>query len=554
MKSLRIAHTVYLLLGVSFLAGGSASSYLMIRCGMVSTRYTAIVQGEIAQAQKVRVLQVTFKKQVQAWKDILLRGSDEAALKKYDAEFHTLAEQVDARSIELASEIKDPQAREGLDSFTRQHKMLDDSYESALAGFKLSLNFAEADAAVKGKDRPPTDSLDHVAEQLTDLAARVPAEEAASLHREQVALAWGLALLWLAIGMGGVVFARSLGVRMDRCVQFVRVIAGGDLTAIAPEQSGEDELGMLIEAVRQMRDQLRQMIGSIQSVAGSLSSNGDAVSDSSSRIARAVSELREESSQVAAALEEMIASVGEITRHCAEAAQQSARTGDLAAQSGNSLKAVAGEVRELAVEAQRNAKNVQELGERSSQIGRIVTLIQEIAGQTNLLALNAAIEAARAGEHGRGFAVVAGEVRQLAERTTKATKEIAAAVKRIQEGTQEAVDSIKGSSERVEKSVATAEAASQSLGVVSSSAAEVRVRIEQIAQATAEQSQASALVGKSMNGIARSITASSDGAGGTAQTALQLAQLSRQLEEQCGQFKTAVEIGRPQLVVRSRVA
>ena len=64
MKSLRIAFTIYLLLGAALLAGGTASAYLMVRCARVSARYTAIVQGEIAQAQQVRVIQVTFKKQV----------------------------------------------------------------------------------------------------------------------------------------------------------------------------------------------------------------------------------------------------------------------------------------------------------------------------------------------------------------------------------------------------------------------------------------------------------------------------------------------------------
>lgn len=539
MKSFRIAHTVYMLLGLALLAGGSASTYLMIRCITASARYTAIIHGEIAQAQEVRVVQVTFKKQVQAWKDILLRGSDPAALSKYDTEFHGLSDQVQAESSQLAGEIKNPQALDGLESFIEQHKALDASYETALAHYKSSLNFAQADMEVKGKDRPPTSSLDRVAERLTDLAERVPAEEAASLHRENVMLAWGLAVLWLGIGLGGVIFARSLGGRMARCVQFVRVIAEGDLTAVVPEQGGDDELGLLIQAVGQMRDQLGQMIGSIQSVAGSLSTNADVVSDSSSKIAQAVSEQRDQSSQVATALEQMIASVREVTRHCAQATELSARTGELAAQSGDSLKAVAGEVQELAAEAQRNAKNVQELGESSGQIGRVVTLIQEIAGQTNLLALNAAIEAARAGEHGRGFAVVAGEVRQLAERTTSATKEIATAVRLIQQGTLDAVESIKGSSERVEKSVNTAEEANRSLGVLGASTDEVRAQIERIAQANAEQSQASALAGQSMSEIATSITASSDGAGGGARAAVHLAQLSRQLEEQCRRFKTA---------------
>ncbi|WP_242653761.1 methyl-accepting chemotaxis protein [Thermincola potens] len=88
------------------------------------------------------------------------------------------------------------------------------------------------------------------------------------------------------------------------------------------------------------------------------------------------------------------------------------------------------------------ARKINELGEQSQKIGEIIQVIDDIAEQTNLLALNAAIEAARAGEHGKGFAVVADEVRKLAERSSKATKEIADLITNIQKGTKVAVESM----------------------------------------------------------------------------------------------------------------
>lgn len=554
MRSLRIAQTIYLLLGAALLAGGLASTYLMFRCAAVSAGYTKIIHGEIAQAQQVRVLQVTFKKQVQAWKDILLRGNDDAALSKYETEFHSLSGQVQTSGAALIGRVGDPQARSGLASFLEQHQLLDAQYNAALVDFRKTRNSAWADAAVKGKDRPPTDSLDRVVDRLSTLAESVPAAETARLQHEQSILVAVLALLWLALGLWGVVFARSLGIRMKNGVHFVRLIAQGDLTAREPEQGCNDELGTLIAAMGQMRDGLHHMVSEIQSVADSLSLGAGSVSSSSYEIAAAVTEQRGQSSQVASALEEMIASVREVTEHCHQAADRAADTGSLASGSSKSVEDVAQEVRALATEAQRNAVSVEQLGDRSRQIGQVVTLIQEIAGQTNLLALNAAIESARAGEHGRGFAVVAGEVRRLAERTTAATKEITDAVHAIQQDTKQAVASIRAISERVEKSVVTADAAAHSLSVLGASTDEVSQRIAQIAQASQEQSQASGLVGQSMNEISTSITASSEGAELGSKTAHELVKLAEQLIEHTSQFKTGADAAKPQLVGKRRAA
>jgi methyl-accepting chemotaxis protein len=554
MRKLRISQTIYLLLGLALFAGGSASTYLMLRCAAVSDRYTAIIQGEIAQAQQVRVLQVNFKKQVQAWKDILLRGKDDASLAKYGQEFHSLAAEVQQASGDLQGRIGDPEARAGLENFGQQHELLDSQYDAALADYPAKRNSARADAAVKGKDRPPTDTLDEVVDRLAALSASVPAEVAARLRHEQMVLAVVLVFLWSSLGVWSVVFARSLGQRMASSVEFVREIAAGDLTVSAPQDSRADELGELIEAMSEMRDRLREMAGSIQSVAAQLSISAGQVSNSSAQIAHAVTEQRAQAEQVASALEEMTASVREVTHNCSQAAERATHTGTLATGSRNTVAAVAGEVRELSTEAQRNAQTIQELGERSREITQIVTLIEELAGQTNLLALNAAIESARAGEHGRGFAVVAGEVRRLAERTTSATKEISEAVGSIQKGTGDAVQGIQKSTGRVQKSVATADAAADSLNVLDTSTAEMRARIEQIAQAAAEQSEASSLVGRSMNQIAASIASSSDGAEEAARTAEELVSLAEKLKEQAGQFKTGEERSGIREVKRRRAA
>jgi len=145
MRSMKISHTIYLLLGAALLAGGSASTYLMLRCASISVSYAAIIHGEIAQAQQVRVLQVTFKKQVQAWKDILIRGKDDAALSKYETEFHSLADQVQSSSASLLSGIADQQARSGLESFAQQHQQLDTEYTAALADYTRSRDFTRAE-------------------------------------------------------------------------------------------------------------------------------------------------------------------------------------------------------------------------------------------------------------------------------------------------------------------------------------------------------------------------------------------------------------------------
>jgi methyl-accepting chemotaxis protein len=266
MRSLRITQTIYLLAGMALLAGGLAPTYLMFRWARVSAGYTATLQGEIAQAQQVRVLQVSFKKEVQAWKDILLRGKDDAALSEYEAEFRTLSRRVQTRGPELASQIGDADARTSLENFARQHKVLQGQFDQALVEYKASRNVAAADEAVAGKDRPLTDSLDLVALRLSGLAQAIPNQQALRLKRERSVLIALLVLIWVSLGVWSILFACSLELRMARAVDFVRAIDGGDLTAAEPETGRADELGQLIDAVDELRDRRYHGVGQTQPI------------------------------------------------------------------------------------------------------------------------------------------------------------------------------------------------------------------------------------------------------------------------------------------------
>ena len=194
------------------------------------------------------------------------------------------------------------------------------------------------------------------------------------------------------------------------------------------------------------------------------------------------------------------------------------------------MQAIADSVRE-------SAETITELGKRSDEIGEIIGVIDDIADQTNLLALNAAIEAARAGEQGRGFAVVADEVRKLAERTTKATAEIAGMIKGIQKDTSGAVSSMEEGTKQVEAGMELAVKAGDSLTSIVSVVSEVQKMIEQIATASDEQSAAAEQISGNVGNIASVSKQSAQSAEQMAATAEELNRQTDALNELVSRFK-----------------
>ena len=193
----------------------------------------------------------------------------------------------------------------------------------------------------------------------------------------------------------------------------------------------------------------------------------------------------------------------------------------------------------ISVRVREAAGTVESLGARSDQIGAIVGTIEDIADQTNLLALNAAIEAARAGEQGRGFAVVADEVRALAERTTKATKEIGGMIRAIQEETAGAVNSMEHGVTEVEKGMEASRKSGIALEQIVDAINEVTMQVHQIATAAEEQTAVTGEISTNIHQITDVVHDTARGAHETAAAAAQLSGLAQSLKALVGRFRLA---------------
>jgi len=209
--------------------------------------------------------------------------------------------------------------------------------------------------------------------------------------------------------------------------------------------------------------------------------------------------------------------------------ESAVRGGEIVSSSIQGMESVSNRIQE-------SAGRIQSLGQRSQEIGDIIGVIEDIAEQTNLLALNAAIEAARAGEQGRGFAVVADEVRKLAERTGKATKEITTVIESVQHGTNEAVHSMEAGTQEAHSGMALAREAGVRLTAIVNGVQRVVDMIQMFAQSTQQQSQVSGELSSSIQQVAKLSQENEGHVQGVAAATQQFADLAADLETSLKRF------------------
>jgi methyl-accepting chemotaxis protein len=492
-----------------------------------------IVNEDVVQNDEALEGAKSLGKAVQAYKNYLIRKDE-----KYVTEFKEQAEAID-RSIKeylrYASGDERPAGEKAAQELEKYRQIIN---ELVAARSKSDDVVAIDKSLTRGVDKSLLEALAAMkelsAKNLNNDNDKLVASSTKLLYL-QIAVALVTALL---VSLASFFAIRNILRSVHAVGSVVDEVANGDLSQQVAITT-DDELGEMGRNFNHMLTTMNGMIATITSVSSQVASAASQLYSTSEQMATGAEEVAAQAGTVAAASEEMAATSTEIAQNCTMAAEGSKQANDSAVTGAAVVQETVLVMGRIAERVKESAHTVENLGERSDQIGAIIGTIEDIADQTNLLALNAAIEAARAGEQGRGFAVVADEVRALAERTTKATREIGEMIKAIQNETKGAVAAMEEGVSEVEKGTSEAAKSGQALQDILNQINSVSMQINQVATAAEEQTATTNEISNGMQQITSVVQETSNGAHESANAASQLTGLAEELQRLVGQFKLA---------------
>ncbi len=323
---------------------------------------------------------------------------------------------------------------------------------------------------------------------------------------------------------------------LNESAEVLKIMANGDFTVrVKGSYKGDHQL--IKNNINTVNESLSQALQKVSESILATASASNQISASVEEMAAGAGEQTHQTTEVAQAIEQMTRTIIDNTKNASIAADTAKSSGDKAFKGGAVVEDTIQGMMRIAKVVEKSSQTVEALGKSSDEIGEIIQVIDDIADQTNLLALNAAIEAARAGEQGRGFAVVADEVRKLAERTTKATKEIAGMIKQIQKDTVEAVESMKQGKHEVDNGKDMANKAGEVLREIIAEAQKVSDVAALVAAASEEQSASAEEISKNVESISNVTQESAAGSQQIAKSAEDLSNLTSNLENLMSHFK-----------------
>jgi len=457
--------------------------------GMVSTheiiahlKHDANKEQTLAQTLELaKETQIKFGKQIQEWKNVLIRGNNPKQYTKYKASFDKNSQLVQENLSLLQEKLKELELDvEEAKNVAKSHLILKQKYDEALQQFdkKNPETGKTVDRLVKGVDRPVFKAFNKMAVGISAEIDNVIKQSGAySVEVEQNTQITDITIIIIGSVIGiilGILLIRGIVIPLNQIVFVTQRLAEGDMT-VKINVAGKNEITKLEHALSNMSEKLRSVIKQVSNSAGLVTTSSEEIADGNL-------DLSSRTEEQAASLEETSASMQQLTEKVQQNSKSAVHALDLASN--------ATEKAEHGLDVVQNAVSaINEIKSSSEKVADIIGVIDEIAFQTNLLALNASIEAERAGEQGRGFSVVANEVQKLAQRSADAASEIKGLIKNSTEKVHEGTELVLQSSNSLEDIVKTSNETNTVMESISEASQEQAQALEQINTTVAQLEQ-----------------------------------------------------------------
>jgi PAS domain S-box-containing protein len=322
---------------------------------------------------------------------------------------------------------------------------------------------------------------------------------------------------------------------LNKLLGVVSKVAAGDLTLRGHE--GSDTLGRIARSLNAMLLHFSGMIAKVQELAITMSSSSSQIVAAADEMAEGAHRQAEETNTTSSAVEEMAASMAQVSRHATSSAEAANNALAMAQLGDDAVRKTADAINRIHDAVIETAGQLETLALRSSKITEMMDLIDDIAEQTNLLAVNAAIQAAHAGDAGLGFSVVAEEIRKLAERSARTTKDVNMILKSVDRETRAALAAMERGSHVVTEGISLGENARRSLEAISASVTGFTILMDEIAASSEEQALATRNVSDAMHTISSIGIETAAGSRETAAIIESANTLSQKLNDAISQFK-----------------